>query len=966
MTFLRWILFFLLCLSNTYAYEMADTKFEVSKVSSTSLQVKVFENQTLIFDQIVNGQEEPFGKTFGNPMCQMQREYEGFSLRYQGIDKTSLALFISYYCNITILMANKTNYQQRKTWGFKTPEILINKCPAAFYKAFTHTKEFHNYGIFKTLTSELHQDYLFNKGILHFGDETDYAGTNAYSPYLWPIHMSPQPNYESGIIDDYGIILAEHGLKITGLTHRSHNYTDIGDRLELQNASIENSGKYNVSGPITGVAQRIENKCFFSFGSMRQSTFSLGEWVNKGEVYVQSSSQIFAQELMYNSYLIYTKGDIGIGSWKRSQSFGPIFAEGEIKVIVQRRINESEFQEAFKDSGFFSKSKEVVVDSPSYTYRPRHPITDRHLIGDFREHNFPRQIETGCLFQPIITMEQPKEVEIGSPEYIKAIEGLGEYLGSRCKFSKDLRDKFKDRLKILGKVSVDIAFLLDTITTVLRDADLDGTDISSILGDEELSGFFSSFALYDDKSEAIDETKFFQKETLYSELIKNVVAQSQISGLSTVQWIQRNGVEFVSGLCDLVTSQPTSFSVAMLHAASTIGIEAHRSLLKASSAFNTRSESAQVRREPSLETIGDSSEGENIREKSSSPVDPSDQYEEQEKLSSDEDLVESNQVPIVEELVEPEPQLDDISEQVWRGRSLQREDSRDSSSQHSPERLLDCYGEHAARAVKDAIDETYSAKERVLRGQGSSKDYLKAAGAYGLDGLAWVSEGLDTATFGLWGTACEALDQGIDKVATGIRRGVRYATDDPGLGQDFGDGAKVFLNLVSPGKLSKAKTAGRLAHEAETLGRVARESEAVRGLDLAQALGKDQPWTVRPGQEWKAKVFGKAHGTTPGHKFRSYREALKMVKSGDYKSVHVNQWLKTSTGVDVEKNFIPDVLGVRQTRKADIVEVASKTDKPKALHARAETALSQLPLEMRGTKDVVSPTKGLQTLTGKQ
>ena len=94
-----------------------------------------------------------------------------------------------------------------------------------------------------------------------------------------------------------------------------------------------------------------------------------------------------------------------------------------------------------------------------------------------------------------------------------------------------------------------------------------------------------------------------------------------------------------------------------------------------------------------------------------------------------------------------------------------------------------------------------------------------------------------------------------------------------GLGQDVGDGVTALLTFGNPGKgLSRVKA----------LSTVARETETLRGLDLArttakvgqktapvvevtQTLRKDQPWTIRMGQEWKAKVYGKAHGKTGGH-----------------------------------------------------------------------------------------------------
>lgn len=595
MTFLKWIFLCLLSLGSTYAYETADTKFEVSSLSPTKLQIKVFEQQTLIFDQIADIQAPPTDvplpkKRFG---CQLQREEKGFSFQYRGIDLSSLVLTIDDACNIIIPGTNETDYKQGKTWGFKTPQTIINNGASAFYKAFTQAKALHNFGVLKALTGELHQNYLFNKGVIHFGDATDYVGMDAYLPYLSQIDPSAQPKYESGVIDDYGSILAEHGIKTTGLKHKSHVYTDVGDKLELQNASIENSGTYNVSGPITGTAQRIENHSFFSFGSMNPSTFSLGEWVNDGDVYAQSSSHIFATELMDNKGPVYAKGDLTIGSRRRPQSFGPVLAEGAIRAIVQDILDDLGFQEAFKNASFLSKEQKVVHDILQHTDHYLNTITDHYVTDQFGGKRFSHRTETGYVFQRRTTEKQAKEVSVGGPECAQAIDVADKAFGGKCKLFKDLRDKLKDRLKMLAKASGGGKAVLGTIAQVLSDAGLTDEDIAAVLGDREISDLFSSFAIYDELDSG-GKSALFQAETPHSSFFRDVITQSQRLGLSAVQWIQHNGIEIVSGFCDLATmsstycKHPVVVGAAGLCGAGRIGVKAYQGLRKAELFFSKR------------------------------------------------------------------------------------------------------------------------------------------------------------------------------------------------------------------------------------------------------------------------------------------------------------------------------------------------------------------------------------------
>jgi RHS repeat-associated protein len=103
---------------------------------------------------------------------------------------------------------------------------------------------------------------------------------------------------------------------------------------------------------------------------------------------------------------------------------------------------------------------------------------------------------------------------------------------------------------------------------------------------------------------------------------------------------------------------------------------------------------------------------------------------------------------------------------------------------------------------------------------------------------------------------------------------------------------------------------------------------------------------------WKSLIEGKAHGTTAGHRFRSYRKAIEMAKSGQYERVYVNRGYRASTGAKVTPNRRPDVTGIRTTGEVDVVEIPQATDVPAALRARNVTAQQQLPPEMRGRIDI--------------
>lgn len=106
------------------------------------------------------------------------------------------------------------------------------------------------------------------------------------------------------------------------------------------------------------------------------------------------------------------------------------------------------------------------------------------------------------------------------------------------------------------------------------------------------------------------------------------------------------------------------------------------------------------------------------------------------------------------------------------------------------------------------------------------------------------------------------------------------------------------------------------------------------------------------GKSWKKIVSGQAHGTTAGHKFRSYREAIKKAKSGKYKKVYLNTGYNKVTGKKISPNRRPDVTGVRKTGQIDTIEVPQKTDLRSDLIQRNQEAMQKLPQEMRGRIDI--------------
>ena len=157
------------------------------------------------------------------------------------------------------------------------------------------------------------------------------------------------------------------------------------------------------------------------------------------------------------------------------------------------------------------------------------------------------------------------------------------------------------------------------------------------------------------------------------------------------------------------------------------------------------------------------------------------------------------------------------------------------------------------------------------------------------------------------------------------------------------------------------------AHQAEQAAVHQTQKSLARDIDLrVKPKGPDgvdvkkgeQPWVVRPGQEYKNKIFNNAQKTgTEGHSFASRKEAIKQAKREDVEVVLMdlgyNRFVKPTLGRGIYSNRRPDVLYRTTDKRLHAVEVLSKSDKNPLLELRNYEALNKLPEWMQGTVDVV-------------
>ena len=116
-----------------------------------------------------------------------------------------------------------------------------------------------------------------------------------------------------------------------------------------------------------------------------------------------------------------------------------------------------------------------------------------------------------------------------------------------------------------------------------------------------------------------------------------------------------------------------------------------------------------------------------------------------------------------------------------------------------------------------------------------------------------------------------------------------------------------------------------------------------------------------PKSEWKSKIEGKAQKTgTPGHQFKSYREAIKAAKDPNVAKVYLDRGYNKAANLNpgtIKPNRRPDVTIIRKDGRVDVIEVKSKSDQVRNLIERNNHAMKKLPESRQGNIKVVEPNK---------
>jgi len=546
---------------NEDTFSDANWRLEVSSPAERTLHIHVSEGKETLLEQTVTiGQLS----SIQTPTCSLAPNRNGFRLSYIGLDGTSLKAHIDANAAIDVLGSGSgiinTGFSRSKSWGFKTSGIWRNKEGnlSAFYNLITEAKEFHNLGILQVATGHFTQDYQFNKGVFHMGLTQNQVGVNPYATYEAWLENKATPRFQTGIAENYGVILAETGLKVSRLTFNDYGYAHL-DFLDLEEAPLNIEGKAEQRTPVgestpqpvvqveeTIVGRtprvRVASNSFLSVGQVG-SSLSVQDWTNQGLIQTIRDSEFAPTQNWDNQGQILSHGNVTINNRTRPRSLGTVISSGTVRALISDALNAAETEQALRTSKFASLNNQVIIDVVHHIDHYLNTITNHHLNG-----RFTHRTETGYIFQRRETTRTQKAVPGGS----MTEEGKAEFQAMKGgHFARQaMLNHLKDALRHIGHLCGEQAGLLGMILQGLRDAGLSADEIQGLIDDAEIGNTLMGLAMIDSVRPS-NLSALISQQTDSSQALNHFYTQASRAGMRVLDWVKRSGPESIGHFCDL-------------------------------------------------------------------------------------------------------------------------------------------------------------------------------------------------------------------------------------------------------------------------------------------------------------------------------------------------------------------------------------------------------------------------------
>ncbi len=522
-----------------------DVEFEVTTPKANFLRLIAREKTNIVFDQEINLTNFTGTK---QSHSSLKVTDDVLLFKYKGSQGLKIKFAINGKGDIQTVEGNhETAFKDKKVWGFKTPGKFINAVPSLFYKLNINANETHNCSLLKAYTGDFGQSYLFNDGVIHFGNLDDCMSLTPYVPHLDFIKIThalnaidvPEPSFKYGVIDDYGMLICEKGLEISNLTHKVYGITDITGPLSLNNAGVENHNTYHVEGPLQGKCHDLTNYREL-FLQSTDNNFNVTNMVNHGRIDIANDSTLSVSNIFDNGLIKEELGQtskLGIincgGSFVMQLAKAPkglgIVTAGTLKAIIDEFLDEEAVKNAFKNAALLPKNRKFVRKVTTHVDHYLNTITQHRERDQYGFTRDTHKTETGYKFQKRDTSIH--EQTIDTPEWPKGITDDNSTFANKRDFLKRLKDHIKEALKKLGQGQAHKSSLAMALQEALGEAGLSGDDIDDFFDDSEIQGLLNNLGEFnEDILKALDDKLKDQSELSRGNLVESLLNPTQVIG----------------------------------------------------------------------------------------------------------------------------------------------------------------------------------------------------------------------------------------------------------------------------------------------------------------------------------------------------------------------------------------------------------------------------------------------------
>ena len=414
------------------------------------------------------------------------------SFQYHSGTDIFFEILINSFGDIELASSPQTNseFNKGKIYGFRTDGTIVNRGTQAFGSLVASANQIHNFGTIQTNGVRLFQNYMFNSGVVKFGENPKEMVDLTLT---MPTNSTAQPVFKNGVVENYGTWISNGKFDIKG----SLNYHDYCisefENLEVLGGNMQVSGRTNVRGTLQGSVPNmiINDNAKLSTGTFNTAPIQNLSLGGNSELFIKNNSSLTVSGNYANGGAISSGSNLTLNLKKKPDDVGLVAAKELWEYICEQQEqakNTIAEHEANQKTPFKGK---LIAKKTKVTHHTDHylnTITNHYNVtqdqyGREVSRTFSHKTETGYIFQKRTT-----EVKEFLEQLSQEITG---YLDGKAKEKDELKEKLDAISKLAdilqGAIAESNRSFYSGLLASLTRAGTSNRDLANLYGDRNFT-----------------------------------------------------------------------------------------------------------------------------------------------------------------------------------------------------------------------------------------------------------------------------------------------------------------------------------------------------------------------------------------------------------------------------------------------------------------------------------------------